>query len=94
MATTIITPEDLQLFKEELLGDIENLLNKSNEEEKGNEKTWLKSYQVQRRLGISVGTLQNLRVNGTIPYTKIGGVLFYDQDDIDRILIENKRNAE
>jgi len=37
-------------------------------------------------LKISPGTLQNLRVNGTIRYTKIGGILYYKQEDIHRLL--------
>jgi isocitrate dehydrogenase kinase/phosphatase len=41
---------------------------------------------------VSPGTLQNLRVNGTLPFTKIGGVIFYDYDDIQRMLEENKRS--
>lgn len=41
-------------------------------------------------LGISPGTLQNLRINGTIPYTKIGGVLYYDHSEIMEVLEKNK----
>jgi hypothetical protein len=37
-------------------------------------------------LGISSGTLQNLRVNRTLSYTKIGGIVFYRYDDIARLL--------
>jgi hypothetical protein len=43
-------------------------------------------------LGISPGTLQTLRLNGTIPFTKIGGVLFYDEEDINRLFESNMRN--
>jgi len=41
-------------------------------------------------LGISPGTLQNMRINGTIPFTKMGGILFYDSEDIRKILEDNK----
>jgi predicted site-specific integrase-resolvase len=53
-------------------------------------KKWLKSYEVRELLNISPGTLQNLRINGTLPYTKIGGVMFYDYEDIKKILTENQ----
>lgn len=53
-------------------------------------KKWLKSYEVKKLLGISMGTLQNLRVNGTLPYTKIGGVILYDYEDVQRMIQENK----
>lgn len=91
MATTIITQEDLQVFKTELLEEIEKLiLQKPDPVPEGK---WLKSHQVQRLLGISPGTLQNLRINGTIPYSKVGGVIFYAQEDINAIMQHYKRNA-
>jgi hypothetical protein len=43
-------------------------------------------------LGISPGTLQTLRINGTIPYTKVGGIIFYDKKDIQKIMEDNMKN--
>ncbi|MBD0831513.1 helix-turn-helix domain-containing protein [Aestuariibaculum sediminum] len=87
MAATIITTDDLYEFKIELLEDLKTLL--SNETESRSKK-WLKSPEVRELLGISHGTLQNLRINGTIPYSKVGGVLFYDYQDIIKVIEENK----
>jgi len=82
MAAEIITKEDLNEFREILLNDIKALLGKSlNESPK-----WLKSYQVKNLLKISPGTLQNLRVNDTLRFTKIGGILYYKYEDIVRVL--------
>jgi len=39
-------------------------------------------------LKISPGTLQNLRINGTIPYTKVGGIIFYESDEIQKVMFE------
>ncbi len=96
MAAQIVTVEDLEQFKTDLIFEfktiIENQLNigvVKNEEPK---KTWLKSHQVQRLLSISPGTLQTLRLNGTLPFTKIGGVLFYDEADINQLFENNMRN--
>ncbi len=87
MATEIITVEDLQVFKTELINDIKDLL----KELKGQpNKKWLKSYEVRKLLNISPGTLQNLRINGTLPYTKIGGVMYYEYADIQNMLQTNK----
>ncbi len=87
MAATIITTEDLQEFKMELLDDIKELLsNKSGHIT----KKWLKSPEVKELLGISSGTLQNLRINGTLPYTKVGGVLYYDYEEIMNVMEKNK----
>jgi hypothetical protein len=63
MATAIITTDDLQTFKIELLEDIKILLKESSGQPG---KKWLKSYEVQKVLGISAGTLQTLRNNETI----------------------------
>lgn len=90
MATTIITQEDLQVFKTELLEEIEKLLQQKTDPVP--EGKWLKSHQVMRLLGISPGTLQNLRINGTIPYSKIGGVIFYSNEDINALMKHYKRN--
>lgn len=87
MGATIITTEDLMEFKMELLEDIKDLLENQN---KGTYKKWLKSNEVRELLGISPGTLQNLRINGTLPYTKIGGVLYYEYHEIMEVLEKNK----
>jgi len=87
MGATIITSEDLMEFKVELLEDIKALL----QDQQGLQaKKWLKSNEVRELLGISPGTLQNLRVNGTLPFTKIGGVLYYEYHEIMEVLERNK----
>ena len=87
MGATIITSEDLMEFKIELLEDIKELL----ENQRGQpQKKWIKSNEVRELLDISPGTLQNLRINGTLPYTKIGGVLFYEYHEIMEVLEKNK----
>jgi hypothetical protein len=87
MSATIITTEDLLEFKMELLDGIKELLNNQS----GNvTKKWMKSPEVRELLGISPGTLQNLRINGTLPYTRVGGVLYYDYQEIMQILEKNR----
>ncbi|MDF0709048.1 helix-turn-helix domain-containing protein [Flagellimonas okinawensis] len=89
MGATIITTEDLIDFKLELLEDIKALLQDGH----GHfAKRWLKSNEVMELLRISPGTLQNLRINGTLPYTRIGGVLYYDHSEIMEVLERNKVN--
>lgn len=87
MAANIVTLEDLKAFKDELLEEIKNLL---SHDRPATTRKWLKSHEVRRLLTISPGTLQNLRVNGTLPFTKIGGVIFYDYEDIRKMLQDNK----
>lgn len=66
----ILTVNDLLDFKNELPLDIKRLLEAQAAQPA---RKWLKSYEVEKLLGISPGTLQTFRNNGTIPYTKIGG---------------------
>lgn len=87
MPTSIITTDDLREFKMELLEDIKELLQSQNGQPT---KKWLKSTDVLELLKISPGTLQNLRINGTIPYTKMGGVLYYDYAEIMEVLENNR----
>jgi hypothetical protein len=88
MPTQIVTTDDLRELKIELLESIKRLL----KEQSGVPiKKWLKSPDVRKLLGISPSTLQNLRLNGTLPYTRIGGALYYDNEDIQKILLANKK---
>ena len=83
----LITVDDLEQFKLELLTEFRALL-KGNGTQPG--KKWLKTHEVRKMLGISSGKLLTLRINGTLPYTKIGGVIYYDQEDIQQMFISKK----
>ncbi|NLZ46793.1 MAG: helix-turn-helix domain-containing protein [Clostridiales bacterium] len=87
MSAQIITLEDLYEFKIQLLDDIRTIL---NEKETITDKKWLKSNEVRKLLNISPGTLQTLRINGTLPYTKIGGTMYYNLKDIEKLLNKSK----
>ena len=88
-ASQLVTIDDLhQLEKrivKEILSALKVLLHTSS-------KKWMKSHEVRRMLKISPGTLQNLKTTGVIPYTKIGGVHFFDYEDIQRLLESGKMN--
>ncbi len=88
MAIEIVTKEDLTQFRNELFSELKQLFASKQSEQ----KQWLKSPEVRKLLNISPGTLQNLRINGTLRYTKIGGIIFYSYEDIQRVLEGNKRN--
>jgi len=87
MPTSIITTDDLREFKLELLDDIKNLLSK---QASGKIKKYLKSSEVMDMLQVSPGTLQNLRINGTLPYTKVGGIIYYDVEEIQKVMDANR----
>ncbi|MBB5441080.1 hypothetical protein HDC92_004785 [Pedobacter sp. AK017] len=81
-AIEVITKEDLSAFKKDLLTEIKLLLKPAQ----GESKKWLKSQEVRKLLSISPGTLQNLRINGTLRFTKIGSMMYYKLEDIHALL--------
>jgi hypothetical protein len=89
MNVEIITREELIEFRNLLLNDLKEIINSKPQQS----KQWLKSNEVRKLLNISPGTLQNLRINGTLSYTKIGGIMYYNHADIDKLLNGNKVNT-
>jgi len=89
MAHEIITPDDLEKFRVKLLTDIQLLIKPAVTVQ----KEWIKSVEVRKLLGISSGTLQNLRVNGTLAYSKVGGLIFYKYADVINALEKMKHPA-
>ncbi len=87
MPAQIATTDDLRDLKLELLESIKTMFNENHGKPA---KKWLKSPDVRKLLNISPSTLQVLRINGTLPYTKLGGALYYDYEDIQKIFDENK----
>jgi propanediol utilization protein len=82
MNLEVITKEDLKEFKNEMLSEIKQLMQPGQ----GQSKQWLKSVEVRKLLKISPGTLQNLRINGTLRFTRIGSIMYYKQEDINKLL--------
>jgi hypothetical protein len=87
MSLQVLTTNDLQEFKIELLEEIRSIL---TEQKSVTAKKWLKSIEVRKLLNISPGTLQTLRINGTLPFTKIGGTNYYSFTDIEKLLSQKK----
>ena len=83
MQVEILTKEDLKQFKAELVQELKDAFGGNA---KSQNKEWLKSNEVRKLLGISPGTLQNLRINGTLTYSKIGGMMYYKLEDIHKVL--------
>ena len=77
----VVTKRDLLNFGNLLLNEIKN--SKTTDT---STKQWLKSAEVRELLKISPGTLQNLRINGTLKYKRIGGSIYYNYEDIVKML--------
>ena len=89
MAIEVITREDLNEFRFLLLSDLREMIQVRPEQT----KTWLKSNEVKKMLNISSGTLQTLRLKGTLTFTKVGGIIYYSATDIQKMLEQNKTAA-
>lgn len=88
MTYEIITREDLERFRRQLLDDLTQILYRSDQGHVN--KEWLRSCEVRKMLRISNGTLQNLRIKNILPYQKIGGLMFYKYQDIVKLLEGNR----
>ena len=84
MTYEIITQEDLQKFRLQLLEDLTRIM--SGAVQPQSNKEWLRSSEVRKMLGISHGTLQNLRIKNILPHRKIGGLMYYKYQDILKLL--------
>lgn len=84
MNVELITKEDLRRL-EDLLNEIKQIVQPGQSQP----KKWLKSSEVRKMLNISPGTLQNLRINGILRFTKIGSIIYYKLEDINKILEGN-----
>ena len=77
----LVTVQDLQELKAEIISEIKLIIGNST-----TKKDWLKSSEVMEMLSISSGTLQNLRINRDIPFTKMGGTLYYERAEVVKAL--------
>lgn len=50
---------------------------------------WIDAQDVMHCLHISPRTLQTLRTNGTLPFSRIGNKIYYLRQDVERILRDN-----
>jgi hypothetical protein len=89
-ALDLLTKEDLEVFKGELFSELKKILPQSQTEKP---QKLLRSKDVRKLLNISSGTLQTLRVNGTLPFSKIGSIPYYKLEDINKILLANRSKA-
>jgi len=80
----IVTKEDLEKAKQEIFEEIRRV--RYLDLKKPIKKEWIKSYEVRALLSISPGTLSTFRRNGTLPFSKIGGLMYYRYEDIEKLI--------
>ena len=86
-----LTKEDLLHFSSVLLSDFRSIM--ADEFQSmfkiylhPEKKEWLRTKEVVKMLGVSNTTVQNMRISKTLKYTKVGGVVYYNIEDIHLLL--------
>jgi hypothetical protein len=82
MGIEVVTKEDLQQFRLQLLNDLRQLL---EPKDAILIKPWLRNAEVRKLLNISSNTIQRLRISGKLRSTKIGGIHYYKYEDIEKL---------
>ena len=88
MAVEIVTKEDLQVLRMQLIGDIKAIILSMNVQERGEKIEGLRTKDARKILGCSVNKLVSLRIARKIRWKKIGGTVYYNRDDVRRLLEE------
>lgn len=88
MSIEVLTKEDLQLFRVQLLSDIRTMLLSLNPHAGNQKMEGFKTGDVRNVLGCSVNKLMSLRIARKIRWKKIGGTVYYNREDVKRLLEE------
>lgn len=75
-------------LKREIVEELKSLVKQG---QTPNLRKWVKSVDVKKLLNVSHGKLQTMRNSRMIDFTKIGGTIYYNMDDIQRMLEKNSR---
>ena len=85
----LATISDLHQMKNEIIDEVRKI----TQTKYPSPKKWLKSKEVRDLILCSPGTLQTLRLNGTLEFTKLGGTLYYSYESVMNQFEENKQNT-
>jgi hypothetical protein len=86
----LVTLADLEKFKEQMLSEMRRLLSGGSTQLS---KQWLKSRDVRNLLEVSPGKLHAMRVSRQLSFMRIGGVIYYDRADIEKMFEKFKTAA-
>jgi hypothetical protein len=88
MGVEIITREDLQQFRTQLLNDLKEFVAHIKKNTSDSIVEGYKTKHVRKILDCSNGKLQSLRIAGKLRCSKVGGTLYYRRDDVEKLLNE------
>jgi len=71
-----------------LLGKVEAIENKLGKEK--NEDKWLSTGEAAAEMNLSVRSIMNYKAAGIVPYSKVGGRLYFRRSDLIKVLENGK----
>lgn len=78
----LVTVADLERFKDQMLDEIRRMLPGGTGQ---SSKQWPKSREVRKLLDISPSKLHALRINRQLSFMRVGGTIYYDRADIEKM---------
>lgn len=85
MGVEIVTKEDLASFRKLLLDDLRQMLLEVGQMKEQSVEGY-RTKDVRKVLGCSVNKLMSLRVSKKIRVKKVGGTLYYNKEDVRRLV--------
>ena len=82
MLIEIVTKEDLQVLRTQLMSDFKAMLLSRNVQTGNPKVEGLKTKDVRKILGCSVNKLVSLRIARKVRWKKIGGTVYYNREDV------------
>lgn len=91
MNIKLLTYEELEAANQALLAEFKNLI-KSELSDWLRTKKWIRAKDLQKITGWSSSSIQTYRANGTLKYSKVGGTVFYDFENLINLLETNAKH--
>ncbi len=82
MQVNIVTKEDLEALKLDLLNELKKIITEKNSPP----VRWLRTKDVCAMLNISQSSIQNYRAKGLLKPHKVSGSIYYDYEEIEKLL--------
>jgi hypothetical protein len=83
----LTTLADLEDLKQQIFVELRRILQPISPDYS---KKWLKSREVRKLLDMSPGKLHLLRASKQLSFIKLGGIIYYDRDDIEKMFEQLK----
>lgn len=77
----LLTKDDLSKIKFEIIQEVKKIITPVSLEN----PEFLRTSQVKELLGCSESKIETLRKNGTLPFQKVGGSIYYKYSDVKKL---------